>query len=101
MSSAQTSYSRILLQFNKLNYNEDSRLRDHELKQALDTICQRNAGIHEFNSEVAEELWAEADKNSDGTVTLRSFISVVVRAQSILKENVVKAEQELNSGVSD
>jgi Ca2+-binding EF-hand superfamily protein len=71
------------------------------LKQALDSICQKNAGISEFNPEVAEELWMECDKNTDGSVTLRTFISVVVRAQSILKENVAKAEAELGSGVAD
>lgn len=59
MTSAQTNYSRILLQFTRLNYNEDSRLHEHELKQALDSICQKNAGITEFNPEVAEELWTE------------------------------------------
>lgn len=101
MSAAQTNYSRILLQFNRINYNEDSQLRDYELKQALDSICQKNAGINEFNPEVAEELWSETDKNNDGSVSLRSFISVVVRAQSILKENIAKAESELSSGVSD
>lgn len=49
MSSMQTNYSRILSQFTRLNYNEDSKLREHELKQALDSICQKNAGIGEFN----------------------------------------------------
>lgn len=101
MSSAQTNYANILQQFTRLNYNDESKLHEHELKQALDSICQKNAGISEFNPEVAEELWAETEKNNDGSVTLRNFISVIVRAQSILKENVVKAEKELSSGVND
>ena len=59
MSSTQTNYIRILLQFTRLNYSEDSKLHERELKQALDSICSKNAGIPEFNPEVAEELWAE------------------------------------------
>lgn len=46
----------------------------------------------EFNPEVGEELWSECDKEIDGTVKVRTFISVVCRAQSILKENIAKAE---------
>jgi len=46
----------------------------------------------EFNHEVAGELWDECDKEIDGAVKVRTFINVVVRAQSILKENIGKAE---------
>ena len=45
MSSAQTNYSNILQQFTRLNYNDQSKLHERELKQALDSICQKNAGI--------------------------------------------------------
>ena len=46
----------------------------------------------EFNPEVTAELWDQCDKEIDGAVKVRTFISVVVRAQSILKENIGKAE---------
>lgn len=50
---------------------------------------------------MAEELWSEADKNNDGTVTLRNYISLLTRAQGILKENIQKCETELASGGLD
>lgn len=53
--------------------------------------------MREFNHEVAEELWSEAEKNTDGTVTLRNYVSLLARAQGILKENIQKCESELAS----
>lgn len=92
MSVAQTNYSKILQQFRNLNYNEESALHERELKQTLDTIISRNTSMAEFNSEVADELCTECDREQDGSIKVRNFISVVVRAQSILKENIGKAE---------
>lgn len=57
--------------------------------------------MREFNSDVAEELWSEADKNNDGTVTLRNYVALLARAQAILKENIQKCETELASGGLD
>lgn len=53
--------------------------------------------MREFNHEVAEELWSEAEKNNDGTVTLRNYVGLLARAQGILKENIQKCENELAS----
>lgn len=50
---------------------------------------------------MAEELWSEADKNSDGSVTLRNYVALLARAQGILKENIQKCESELASGGLD
>jgi Ca2+-binding EF-hand superfamily protein len=92
MSQTQTNYNKILQQFRNFNYNEDSTLHKRELKQTLDTIVSRNTSMVEFNPEVAEEIWDEALKEGDGSVKVRNFIDVIVRAQNILKENIGKAE---------
>lgn len=57
--------------------------------------------MREFNPEVAEELWSEAEKNNDGTVTLRNYVNLLARAQGILRENIQKCETELASGGLD
>ena len=93
--------SKILQQFQKLNLTENSNLSQSELKRALDQICLRNAGMREFNDDVAEELWSEAEKNGDGTVTLKNYVNLVARAQAILKENIQKCESELSTGGLD
>ena len=46
----------------------------------------------EFNPEVAGELWDQCNKEVDGAVKVRTFVNVVARAQTILKENISKAE---------
>jgi hypothetical protein len=93
--------SKIMQQFTRLNLNENSNLSETEMKRTLDEICLRNAGMREFNHEVAEELWSEAEKNGDGTVTLRNYVALLARAQGILKENIQKCEAELSTGDLD
>lgn len=93
--------SKIMQQFTKLALNENSNLTETEMKRTLDEICLRNAGMREFNHEVAEELWSEAEKNGDGTVTLRNYVALLARAQGILKENIQKCEAELSTGDLD
>ncbi len=99
--NSQENYRNILAQFSPLGYNENSTLSQPQLKKALDTICDRNAGIREFNLEVAEELWNETDKNQQGVITLREFVNVVIKAQTILLENIVKSKEELTTGRPD
>jgi hypothetical protein len=46
-------------------------------------------------------LWSEAEKNSDGSVTVRNYVALLARAQGILKENLQKCESELAAGGLD
>jgi hypothetical protein len=41
-----SNYDKILQQFTKLKYNENSRLSEGEIKKALDDICKKNASLN-------------------------------------------------------
>ena len=47
--NGQENYRLILVQFTPLGYNESSNLTQPQLKKALDSICNANAGIPDFN----------------------------------------------------
>ena len=59
------------------------------MKKALDNICASNTGNHEFDSEVAHEIWSETmDRNIGAPVYLREYIATMVQAESILRNQV-------------
>ena len=92
-----SNYNKILTQFSTLGLNEGSSLTEDEMKNALDRISQRNARMNNFSFDIAEELWAETEKNSNGTVTLRNYINVITRAVGACKEHIQQCEAELGS----
>lgn len=96
-----SNYTKILSQFTRMGYTENTTLNEADLKRVLDDICYKNANIREFDPEVAEELWSECDKNPDGTVTLINFINIVSKAHGVLKDNITKCESEIVSGNID
>lgn len=57
----------------------------------MDSIALKNASLHEFDPDVANEIWAESDNNG-GTVILRDYIDVLVKAECILKAQVDKIQ---------
>ena len=85
-----SNYNKVLQQFIRLGLSEASQLSETELRRALDEIAAYNAKLPGFNVEVADELWAETEKNPNGTVNLRDFVNVIMKAQGILKENIQK-----------
>ena len=85
-----SSYIKILGQFIRLGLSEASQLSETELKRALDEIAAYNGKLPRFNAEVADELLADTEKNPSGTVNLRDFVNVIMKAQGCLKENIQK-----------
>ena len=50
-------FRKILNEFNKLKYNENSRFSEYEINKAVDQLCSLNANVGEFDRAVAEQLW--------------------------------------------
>lgn len=48
-----SNYDRILSQFRKLGYNENSYLDQNEVTRALDAIASQNAGFSQFDRSIA------------------------------------------------
>lgn len=40
-----SNYNKILDQFTKFGYNENTAISETEIKRTLDQICQKNAGL--------------------------------------------------------
>jgi len=51
----------------------------------------KNASLHEFDPDVAHEIWEESG-GIGGTVILRDYIDVLVKAECILKTQVDKIQ---------
>lgn len=51
----------------------------------------KNASLHEFDPLVANEIWTESGGDG-GTVILRDYIDVLVKAECILKAQVDKIQ---------
>jgi hypothetical protein len=49
-----SDYNKVLSQFTRLNYVETSELTQNEIDKALDSISYSNAGISEFDRQVAD-----------------------------------------------
>lgn len=60
------------------------------MNKALDTISAKAAGPHEFDRDVAQELWEHTSKEKGNTVMLREFIQTIIEAQQVLKDHITK-----------
>lgn len=49
-----STYLKILNEFKRLGFNEESSLQEHEINRALDSIHSKNTGNSEFDRDVAE-----------------------------------------------
>lgn len=59
------------------------------MKRALDSICSKNTGIPEFDTEVAHEIWNETrDSQLGGPIKLRDYVRTMVKAEAILREQI-------------
>lgn len=52
-----TTYQKLVSSFQKVGLFEDSLTSKREMKTALDKMANQNARMHEFDNEVADELW--------------------------------------------
>lgn len=48
-----SNYDRILSEFRKLGYNENSYLGQNDITRALDAIASQNAGFPQFDRSIA------------------------------------------------
>ena len=83
------SYQRIVREFYNQGLSEDRQVTENEVKRALDNIARHNTGSNEFNYEVAHEIWVETqDRNVGEPVKVGDFITTMVQAENILREQV-------------
>ena len=90
-----SAYQKILSEFRKLNFYEDSSLQEFDVNRAMDTICSKNTGFSQFDRDIAEELWEHSSKDSPRTVQLRNYINTIIEAEKILKEQIGVTEENI------
>lgn len=90
-----TNYQRILGEFNRNGYYEDSELAEPELNQLMDNIARKNAGFPQFDRDIAQELWEHTRVGNNRTIMLRDYINTLVEAESTLREQYTLTEQEM------
>jgi hypothetical protein len=61
----------------------------------MDTISSRNVGIAEFDRSIAEELWTHCQRDPVRGVLLRDYITTIIEAENILREQVGITEESL------
>lgn len=80
-----SNYERVLSEFRKLGYNQDSYVQESEVLRALDAVSSQNAGFANFDRGIAEELWTHCSPDSVRGVKLDSFINTILEAENILR----------------
>lgn len=68
---------RIINEFRKLGYNENSYLTQDEVNRALDAIANQNAGFTHFDRTIAEELWTHCNPDPIRGVRLANFVDSI------------------------
>lgn len=63
------------------------------MNKALDTLTGKSGGPHEFDRDVAQELWEHTSKERGNTVMLREFAQTIIEAQQVLKDHIAKVER--------
>lgn len=87
-----TTYQKLVSAFQKVGLFEDSLTSEREMKQALDKMANQNARMHEFDDEVAKELWEETPRQGGNNVYVRDFINTVVKGEQILRNEIDNTE---------
>ena len=99
-----SDYNKILNQFSKLNYHDNTEMEKHEIERALNQITYSNTGISDFDGAVADELWEHTPKLPSDKVVLKDYIHSIIEGQKILKDQMHSIEGTLcdiqtNSGM--
>lgn len=90
------TYQRMLKEFERQGLAENSQVTYHEVKAALDSITLANTAVHEFDPEVATEIWNETEENNAGNpIMLRDYVATMVRAENILRGQVETTQGKL------
>jgi hypothetical protein len=90
-----SNYTRVLEEFRKLGYDENTFFQQNEINRVMDTISSRNTGSSEFDRSIAEELWTHCNIDPMRGVKLQDYINTIVEAEHILREQVSITEKTL------
>ena len=83
-----SAYQKILAEFRKLNFNEDTSLQEFDVNRTMDTFCSKNPVWSRYH-------WAHSSKDSPRTVQLRNYINTIIEAEKILKEQIGVTEENI------
>lgn len=87
-----STYHHILFQFKKLNLQDNSKLTEFEINNAVDTLASQNSHLIQFNRDISIQIWQHATKTPEGKVLLKDYIQTLTDAIELLKENIHKCQ---------
>lgn len=91
-----SKYSYIAAEFAKYGYNDSTRLNEYEINAALDKIVQHNMpGIHQFERDLAQELYQQCKKDNQGYIILRDYINIMLQAHTVIEKHIYNYNEEL------
>jgi hypothetical protein len=92
-----SNYDKVLAEFHKLGYDENSYLQRNEIDRAMDAICSRNANFAEFDRSIGDEMWSHCQMAPNGSVRVRDYANAIVEADGILREQIGVTEGALRN----
>lgn len=89
MNEEPDNLTRILHMFKSYNCNEETLLTKEELANILDQQAKNKLG-RPFSPQIVREIWGQAETNSRGESTMRTFAKILNNAVDILESRLYR-----------